>query len=105
MRLKHIISPDSAKPPKPAKTWRKWPTYKRLQTYITCQDFSEEFLLDFSKMLYAMSKRMTPFATGEIVGREFLDNPAIPLEDRVEMMRIVEHLPSNSTLQRSTDVV
>lgn len=106
-RLKNIIgSQDSAKPPpKPGRSWREWPTYRRLQDHIARQDFGEEFMLDFNKMLYAMSKRMTPFATGEIVGREFLDNPAIPLEDRVEMMRIVEHLPSNSTLQRSTDVV
>ena len=107
-RLKNIISPDSAKPPrppKPARSWREWPTYRRLQDHIVRQDFGEEFMLDFNKMLYAMSKRMSPFATGEIVGREFLDNPAIPLDDRIEMMRIVEHLPSNSTLQRSTDVV
>ena len=108
-RLKNIIgSQDSAKPPpppKPARSWREWPTYRRLQDHIARQDFGEEFMLDFSKMLYAMSKRMSPFATGEIVGREFLDNPAIPLEDRIEMMRIVEHLPSNSTSQRSSEVV
>lgn len=108
-RLKNIIgSQDSAKPPsppKPARSWREWPTYRRLQDHIARQDFGDEFMLDFNKMLYAMSKRMTPFATGEIVGREFLDNPAIPLENRVEMMRLVEHLPSNSTLQRSSNVV
>lgn len=95
-RLKQLIPPDSANPPrssKPTKTWRKWPTYKRLQTYITCQDFNEEFLLNFSKMLYAMSKRMTPTAIREIVDGEFLENHAIPSDTRVEMMRMVEHYP------------
>ena len=93
-RLVRLIPPDSVNPPrssKPAKTWRKWPTYKRLQTCITCQDFNEEFLLDFSKMLYAMSKRMTPTAIREIVDGEFLENHAIPSDTRVEMMRMLEH--------------
>ena len=92
-RLKQLIPPDSAKPPKLARSWREWPTYKRLQTCITCQDFNEEFLLDFSKMLYAMSKRMTPTAIREIVDGEFLENHAIPSDTRVEMMRMVEHYP------------
>ena len=90
-RLKNIISPGSAKPPKPARSWREWPTYKRLRDHIARQDFGEEFLLDFSKMLYAMSKRMTSIAIRDIVDREFLGNSAIPSDTRVEMMRMLEH--------------
>lgn len=91
-RLKRIINPDSAKPPKPARSWREWPTFKRLQDHIARQDFEqEEFMLDFSKMLYAMSKRMTPTAIREIVDGEFLENHAIPSDTRVEMMRMLEH--------------
>lgn len=90
-RLNRIINPDSAKPPKPARSWREWPTYKRLLDHIAHQDFDEEFLLDFSKMLYAMSKRMTPTAIREIVDGEFLENHAIPSNTRMEMMRMLEH--------------
>lgn len=92
-RLKHIISPDRAKPPKPARSWREWPTYKRLRDHIARQDFEEEFMLDFKKMLYAMSKRMTPTTIRDIVDREFLENHAIPSDTRVEMMRMLEHYP------------
>ena len=101
-RLVRLIPPDSATPPrssKPAKTWRKWPTYKRLQTYITCEDFGEEFSLDFSKMLYAMSKRMTPTAIREAVDGEFLENHAIPSDTRMEMMRMLEHYPLTVSAQ------
>ena len=106
-RLKNIISTDSAKPPppKPARSWREWPTFRRLQDHIARQDFGDEFMLDFNKMLYAMSKRMTPFATREIVEGEFLENHVIPLETRIEMMRTVEGLPTKSTSQRSSEVV
>lgn len=103
-RLKNIITPGSARPSKSARSWREWPTYKRLKDHIARQDFEEEFMLDFKKMLYAMSKRMTPHDASEIVGREFLDNPVIPPDTRVEMMRTME-LSLYPTLQRSSNVV